>query len=435
MASSRISHPSLVQQLQNTAVGGVTACENTVAAVGCAVTQTGHALVSAFERAVDAPPKWVRAVQASLDFPSALPLLSQGDSYQANVSASISYPGLKALGHGMLDVRRTPEGFVLGATGEVFGGLFGMVGGTRGKAAAGLEGLVAPGAGGRLEWTFKRLGDAQRAAVILEKEARAATFCAPLLEAPLVLSALVHGGHLLSASDSRFLRSHLSAMELRGSGLADLKGRLGLGNTRTSLAGLFSGTSVRQDEALRLEWPAGKSPEVIFKQTSTLDGSTSSSLLAVHNGGSGKGGSGGSRTGAGVLMHATVVLERRFAAERLTPQGFRLTVTRQVGAHAFQNGKGLQDKLTVAGRRAPSLASVASASGKVLKGAGLAVASAQSRSPESATVDFIRQPFSQVGFGLSPELRVMGLGGGVDVQAARLQMHAPVVEFHVKKSP
>lgn len=418
------------------------------------VRTVGRAATTAFEdvshavAAFSHPTTWVQllgklteALTTTLGVDRNVRALSPRDSYTMSLAGNASAPGVKVLARGTLDVKRRPDGkFTLGLSGEAMAGMFEMFGFLADAQGTGGESFVSPDAGGRVEFSFKSANGTIRAIHLLQREALLGTLFAPALDLPLISPGFKRKLGGLSSRDEAFLHQSLSAVELKGGIFNELKVRMGLAKQTHWVSPFFTAANGRADNALRVELEQGKPIRLVLKETRTVEGSGTLSLMA-----GGDRMRAGSRAGEGVVARGTFVLEQRFdlpanaslAKLRKDPLGMvqktlpylrahpshTLTSTVQFARQGMTSGSGWQRSLELsapgtAPRDALKLAT------QLLDGDGANAKAILAKKSPGARIELRREPFKQLGFAASPEVRVMGSGVGVDIQALRQHLGA-----------
>ncbi len=205
-----------------------------------------------------------------------------GDTVHVHAGAEGGIEGGRVRGSSDLDISRDRDGFTVGMEGHLEGGLFGELGGAGGTGSASaasttgagstsapgggaeVEGEAMVGGGGRTEFHFDSAAEVERASRILGSAAATSA-----------------GGRSgISGDDARFLRDHVSALELHGSAAASLEGELGLGDCRERL-GLGGSAGLTDRATARIEFPRdGSAPTLELRDTvsASLGGSVDATV-------------------------------------------------------------------------------------------------------------------------------------------------------------
>ncbi|MFT3707094.1 MAG: hypothetical protein QM817_05435 [Archangium sp.] len=184
--------------------------------------------------------------------------MHEGDEVHMHAGAEGGIEGARARGSVDLDVTRDADGFTVGMEGHLEGGAFGELGArSTGVGEAEAEGEVMVGGGGRTEFHFDSAAEVDRASRILAG-ARPRTIDGT-------------GAHM-SPEDARFLRDHVSALEVHGTAAGRLEGDLGIGSGAERL-GLGAEAGLTDRATARIEFPRdGSAPTLELRDTVTLSG-------------------------------------------------------------------------------------------------------------------------------------------------------------------
>jgi hypothetical protein len=237
-----------------------------------------------------------------------------GDTVRMHAGGEGGVEGGRLRASSDIDISRDRDGFTVGMGGHLEGGLYGELGGagstsgagttggagsTSGsapRAAAEVEGEAMVGGGGRTEFHFDSAAEVERASRILGHAAATSA----------------GGTHhsTMSADDARFLREHVSALELHGTAAASLEGELGQGDGRARL-GLAGSTGLTDRATARIEFPRdGSSPTLVLRDTVSASLSGSVDATIGH-------GTEASATLAGVNESAEIEVVDRFTLPHL----------------------------------------------------------------------------------------------------------------------
>jgi len=249
---------------------------------GPAVERGMRALHDGAERLETGAREFARSVTGEAGRITDVRTMRPGDTVHVHAGAEGGIEGGRVRGSSDLDITRADDGFTVGMGGHLEGGLFAELGGAGGSGsstggasttggstpsgAAEFEGEAMIGGGGRTEFHFDTAAEVDRASRILGHAAATSAGGAP--------------GSTMSADDARFLREHVSALELHGSAAASLEGELGLGDGRARL-GLSGSAGLTDRATARIEFPRdGSSPTLEVRDTVTgsIGGSVDATL-------------------------------------------------------------------------------------------------------------------------------------------------------------
>ncbi len=221
--------------------------------------------------------------------------LREGDEVRISAGGEGGIEGGRARAETAVDVRRAADGFTVGVEGHLEGGLYVEAGGRAGSTSTGgaaeAEAEAMLGAGGRTEFHFDTAAEVTRASALL---ARGSSTGGMRVGAPS-----------MSADDARFLREHVSAVELHGSAAAGVEGDLGLGAT-TARLGLGAEAGIDDRVTARIEFPRdGSGATVEIRNTVTLSGGGSLDATLGH-------GTEASASLAGLEGRGEIVVRDRF---------------------------------------------------------------------------------------------------------------------------
>ncbi|MFT3706253.1 MAG: hypothetical protein QM817_01175 [Archangium sp.] len=236
----------------------IDAAKTTAGAVKDAAVSTASAAkdavatgaASAFDAGKSAASKAVKDELAPFNVHDQLQALQPGDTYKLGGSGEASLDSVAAQGGKNITVTRSATGFTVAGSGDFGIGL--TTGEVKNEPFKG-ESSVFVGAGARSEFTFTSAADAERATSIMKRSATSAP----------------------TVDDLEFLRSHLSAVEAKGAGAADLSGKLGVADI--SLGG---GAGVSAGTAVRVEFTNGHPTALAVRQTLGASLSGKASLTA-----------------------------------------------------------------------------------------------------------------------------------------------------------
>ncbi len=379
--------------------------------------------VDAVKGAANAVTETVGELGEAFDLGDNIGKLGKGDKYKLAVNADVSVEGIKGYTKGNIEVARGADGkYTVSAEGELGGGLYAQLGGKVGGNAS-VDGEATLGAGAKVELSFDTAEEAERAADLMLRTA----------SPPY---ALVKGGPP-SRDDLRFLKDHASAVEVKGNAAAKVAAELGVGVRDLVGATAFAGAELKDEVALRIELPRDGKPAAVSVKAE-LSGKLEAGLQAgldVTQGQPGKAKGGGlgwalqgevtgkvsveGKVEVPSLEREALLADPLGALGRGAHDAFRSAkLTTTVGLEgqgtAGKNGGGVEAKLAF--EESPHRLLTSGAVERALRGDfGGAIDAAGKTVPVTASVT----PFTEHGLAAKPELRVMGFGGGVGVEAIR----------------
>ena len=403
------------------------------------INRAGEAIhdgIEAVDNAVDNVANAGRnAVQGQIE-----QLDSANDKITVTLGGNASVEGGKVAAKGQAEITRTgdnPPRYTVSVGGEVAGGLAGELGARLGGQAS-LNGEALLRAGGKVEMTFDSPAEAARAVEIMGRQA--AVSAANQAPGPLGFVGGAAADALIgpSQADMNFLNDHFSAVEFKGGVAAEAAGALGLQLDETlKIGGLNLKGQVSEDFGLRVEMPQRDANGQVTQGARV---SLSHELAGGISGGGGLGigdpsqdsggqlgiGAGGAINGK-LTMNQVFELPRDFEAGDLLsdPVGAlrnvagntreienstTLTVGGNVGAAGNNAGGEMEFKINANPDQIRNSGAAAQFFTGDFAGAARSIG-------DGVTMSYKADTIQEHGIHATPELTIMGFGGGVEVQA------------------
>jgi hypothetical protein len=394
---------------------------------------------------IDSGRKLYDSVVSSLDpLTEVKKLDSEGDTFTIGLGAEAKVE-LGGSAKGELQCKKTKDGYEVAITGQAAAFFAPELGGKAGGQAS-LEGKLEVGAGGTLTMKFATAEEAARAIRVAERAA-------------LVAGAGAAGGPLLgvatgaaadaligpSDDDWKFMTSHASSLELKGTAAASIAGTLGIGIGKDAKAlGLSGEAGIEESMAVKIEFAKGSEPPKLSVTTEiALKGKAGASFGLKELGMDGLGLKGEVSGEMKVSLERSFTLPRSIDARRLRESPLetiggiasevarseeaKIEVSGKVGASGGLDFPGLPKGIAPAADMSGEIEIKAEISGKPSE-VGPKIAAALERRDmagvlreldDRAKVSATVSGATSHGIKLAPEITVMGVGGKVSVQYER----------------
>ncbi len=368
--------------------------------------------------------EYVQGVANAVDYKENIDKLGEGDKYKLGLGGNASIEGVKVYGKGSIEVEKKDGGYVVSVDGELGGGLYGMVGAKAG-VGGGADAEATLGVGGKVEMKFATAADAKKATEILLKQAAAAA--ASSQQGPLAIPGQVAARALQpSKEDLQFLAKNVSAVELRGNVAASLSAELGA----KGAVGIDGGIKAKEEVAARIEF--SNPPTVSIKTTLSGEVSANAGLTLGQKPGS-EGGLGNVAQGkvevkASIEQKFTLPANVDTAALMKDPRGYikdvadkvvkseedKVTIEVDAAGGVLGSGGGAKTEISFKAK-AEDLRN-SGAMERALKGD---LKGAMAALGDKVEVEAKITPYKTLGVSLAPEIKVMGFGVGVELEATR----------------